>query len=188
MATFFYDQLSAHPITQALVKRQGLLGLGRLIRLLEDCTDAGLVGMTVPDWAQAMACPASDLEGLMSELTGLGVLGKQWADPGQGLAMVRLGDGLRFLLARPDPSTVLYTRAAQWAEWMTAELAAPGWLTSDPASQELFRRWCASNATLAEMNRAAELAALVPDISPTGLFNAWKQVRAERVSQAYSRA
>ena len=188
MASFVYDQFSQHPVAQAVTKRLGLLGFARLVKIVEECTDSGQVAMSWSDWLSTLECTRDQFDGLLACLAKLGVCTASQAEGVSAPLMLTLGAPLHFLLAKPDPATVILTTAAQWAEWLAVELAAPNWLLSDPASQELFRRWCASNVSLAEMCQAAELAAKVPDVTPVGLHEKWKEIRAKRVAQAYNRA
>lgn len=188
MATFIYHQLSENSTAQALISRLGLVGFARLIKIVEECTDAGQVAMSWSDWLSTLACTRDQFDELLTVLDKLGAFRASQAEGVSAPLMLSMGQPLQFLLAKPDPATVVFTKAAQWADWMAVELAAPNWCVTDPDSQELFRRWCASNVTLAEMQQAAELAAQVPDLTPNGLHAAWKQVRAARVAQAYNRA
>ncbi|MNO06813.1 hypothetical protein D3C81_2287580 [compost metagenome] len=61
----------------------------------------------------------------------------------------------------------------------------PRQVTSDPYTQQLFRRWCASNVTVTEMLQACELASQAPpDLSPTALHRHLQTVRRLRLEQA----
>lgn len=188
MATFTYHQLSENPTAQAITKRLGLIGFARLIKIVEECTDAGQVAMSWSDWLSTLDCTRDQFDELLVVLEKLDAFRASQAEGVSAPLMLSMGQPLHFLLAKPDPATVVLTTAMQWSDWMAVELAAPSWRITDPESQELFRRWCASNVTLAEMQEAAELAAKIPDLSPNGLHTAWKQVRAARVAKAYNRA
>jgi hypothetical protein len=188
MTAFFYDQFSTHPTVRTITQRLGLVGFARLVLILEECTDAGQVSMSRRDWLATLQCSAVEFDELLGVLDQVGAFRSSQLPGELAPLMLSMAQSLQFLLVKPDPATVVLTTAAQWADWMAVELAAPGWLTSDPASQELFRRWCASNVTLGEMSQAAELAALVPDLTPNGLHAKWKEVRATRVAHAYNRA
>lgn len=188
MATFRYDQFSVTSTAQSVIKMLGMGGFGRLIRVLEDCTDNGQLALSWSDWLSMLECNRDQFDAWLSTVVELGAF---TVSQGEGMSaplMLTLGQPLRFLLAHPDPASVVFTTAAQWSDWMTLELAAPARVVTDPASQELFRRWCASNVSLAEIQQAAERAALAHDVSPVGLHEQWKTVRTERVALAYNRA
>lgn len=188
MATFHYDQFSLNSTTQAVIKQLGMAGFGRLMRIVEECTDNGQVALSWSDWLSTLECTRDQFDELLSTLVKLEAFTATQDEGVSAPLMLTMGQRLRFVLKKPDPATVVFLSAAQWSEWLAVELAAPAWLIKDPASQELFRRWCASNVTLAEIQQAAERGALVHDVSPVGLHEQWKKIRAERVALAYNRA
>jgi len=102
--------------------------------------------------------------------------------------MLTMGQPLQFLLAKPDPATVIHTRAEQWENWIKTELCSPSWLVKDESTQALFRHWCASNVSIAEVTSALELAALANDLSPVGIHEQIKNARVSRLVQARTRA
>ena len=188
MATFQYDQFSQHPVARLIDKRLGMMGFARLVRIIEECTDSGQAAMARSDWFGALHCSPDEFDELLAVLDQAEAFKASQADGEYALLMLSMGPRLSPLLAKPDPSTVIHTDPAQWAEWMRVELAAPNWLLTDPASVELFRRWCATNVSLAEIQAAAERAAQSHDMKPVGLHEQLKKIRAERIAQAHNRA
>ena len=75
--------------------------------------------------------------------------------------------------------------ADQWRQWFEAELSMPPLLGKDPYTQDLFRRWCATNVTIAEMEQAIDLARNAnTGPSPAALHEFLKTVRNTKIERA----
>jgi hypothetical protein len=188
MATFTYNQLSDHPTVKAVTKRLGLVGYARLIKIIEECTDAGQVAMSWSDWLSTLDCTRDQFDDLLAVFAKLGAFRASQAEGVSAPLMLTMGQPLQFLLAKPDSATVIHTRAEQWESWIKTELCSPSWLVKDESTQALFRHWCASNVSIAEVTSALELAALANDLSPVGIHEKIKTARASRLVQARTRA
>jgi hypothetical protein len=189
MADFQHSSaLTQTPAVVAIRAKLGLTGYARLLLVLEECTDNGQAAMRRSDWLATLSCSGDDFDEFLALLAKTFAFHASQGEEVAAPLMLSIGPALAFLLAPPDPATVIYTEARQWSAWVMSELAAPAWLVNDPASQELFRRWCATNVSQAEMIRAAEQAGLARDLSPVGLHEQLKLTRAARLAQARTRA
>jgi len=188
MATFLYDQLSENQTVRRVTQRLGLLGFARLVKIIEECTDNGMVSLSWSDWLGLLECNREQFDELLAVLSKVGAFRASQAEGISAPLMLTMGQSLQFLLAKPDPATVIHTRPEQWESWIKTELCSPAWLVKDETTQTLFRHWCASNVSLAEVTSALELAALAKDLSPVGIHEQIKTARASRLVQARSRA
>jgi hypothetical protein len=69
--------------------------------------------------------------------------------------------------------------------WCETELNMRREVTSDPLTQALFRRWCASNVTVTEMIQACDEAAPSnPQLTPSVLHAQLQAVRRVRLEKA----
>lgn len=188
MATFLYDQLSENSTVRRVTGRLGLVGFARLVRIIEECTDNGMVSLSWSDWLGLLECNREQFDELLATLEKFGAFRASQAEGISAPLMLTMGQPLQFLLAKPDPATVIHTRPEQWEAWISTELCNPPWLVKDEATQALFRHWCASNVSLAEVASALELAALANDLSPVGIHEQIKNARVSRLVQARTRA
>lgn len=103
-------------------------------------------------------------------------------EPGAPLRVTLLQVGA-LLPTAVDPQ--LFNKACQWAAWCVAELGMPPDLTKDPYTQQLFRRWCASNVTVLEMHDAVQAAiAKQSSLSPSALHDELQLIRRQRLEKA----
>lgn len=180
--------LSAQPLARKVEQRFGLVGFARLVKLLELLAasaerDACVIALPASDWEEALQVGRADLDTFLAYLEAAGWLSRdQGAEPGAPLRVTLL-QAETLLPAATDPQ--LFSRANQWAQWCTAELGMPPGVTSDPYTLQLFRRWCASNVTLDEMQEAVQLAiAKHNSLKPTDLHEMLQAVRRTRLERA----
>ena len=186
--TFLYDQLSENETVRRITQRLGSVGFARLVKIIEECTDTGMVSLSWSDWLGLLECNRDQFDELLAVLDKFGAFRASQAEGVSVPLMLTMGQPLQFLLAKPDPATEVHTRPDQWETWIKTELCSPAWLVKDEATQALFRHWCASNVSLAEVSSAMELAALANDLSPVGIHEQIKTARASRLVQARSLA
>jgi hypothetical protein len=162
----------------------GLAGYARLLKLLEllagyDPSAAGVLTMTAAAWCESLSASPGELRQLFEHLGRSGWLRYSHDDGSIAVDLLKADDFL------PGPAPVLFADPAQWVFWCETELNMPRQVSSDPYTQQLFRRWCASNVTVTEMLQACELAAQgQPDLSPTALHRHLQTVRRLRLEQA----
>lgn len=176
---------SALPIVLKVEQRFGLGGFAHLVKLLElfavsPSRDAGLIELSVSDWHEALQTGPAGLPVFLAYLEAAGWLTQeQDAEPGAPLR-VTLSDFAAFL-----PVLELPRVANDWRLWFTAELSMPDAHAKDPYTQALFRRWCATNVTLEEMNAAVELAIQAGAApTPSNLHNFLMTVRKDKLERA----
>lgn len=180
---------SASAVVLSVEQRFGLIGYARLVKLLEllaassQC-EAGKLSMPISDWLDALQAPRDELHTLLNHLTKTGWLKySQDDEPGAPLVV----DFLQSDTFVPDDTPVLLTSADQWAFWCQTELNMPRLLTDDPYNLQLFRRWCASNVTVTEMQQACDAAiGIKADLSPNSLHKHLQNIRATRLAAAKS--
>jgi len=178
---------SASAIVVRVEKRYGLAGYARLVKLIEllgvnDRAAGGVVPLSMSDWLDALQASPDELHEFLGFLSKAGWLNYSVGhDPGAPL-VVEFHAADDFL---PDAAPILFTDPAQWVFWCETELNMPPRVSGDPYSQGLFRRWCASNVTVTEMQLACEAATKgQPDLSPSALHRHLQAVRLARLEQA----
>ena len=176
---------SALPIVLKVEQRFGAAGFARLVKLLEQFAgspsrDVGLIELAASDWRDALQVGPLELNVFLSYLAADGfLLLEQGAEPGAPLR-VTLTDFSAFLQPLQLPRV-----ANDWRLWFAAELSMSEVHGKDPYNQSLFRRWCATNVTIAEMNAAIELA--VKDgtgLTPANLHTLLMTVRKDKLEAA----
>lgn len=178
---------SAQPVVRKVEQRFGLAGFGRMVKIVEllatsNERTAGRVALRPSDWIDALQCVRHELDEFLGYLQKAGWLTVAQDDEGAPL-VVTLSNPAQYLPDGSDPQ--LFTEAAQWAEWCATDLTFPAWLINDPATQQLFRRWCAANVTTQEMAEAADLAiAAAKAVSPVELHEQLQAVRRQRLEKA----
>ncbi|MCE1119125.1 hypothetical protein, partial [Pseudomonas sp. NMI795_08] len=159
-------------------------GYARLVKLLEllagyDPAAAGVLTMTTAAWCEWLSASPGELRQFFEHLGRSGWLTYSQDDGSITVDLLKADDFL------PGPVPVLFSAPEQWAFWCETELNMPHHVTGDPYTLQLFRRWCASNVTVTEMQQACELAAQgQPDLSPTALHGHLSTVRRHRLEQA----
>jgi hypothetical protein len=182
--------LSASPVVINLERRFGLIGYARLLKMLEllavsPTREEGTVAMPLSDWLDALQAPHDELFTLLNALRQSSWLNYSHGDdPGSPLVV----DFLQADSFLPESTPILLQSGEQWAFWCETELNMPRHVTGDPYTQQLFRRWCASNVTVTEMLEACEAATkgAVVSLSPDSLHTQLQAVRGERLKKARS--
>jgi hypothetical protein len=186
--------LSGLVVVRKLEQRFGLAGYARLIKLLELISVSGPVIEGEPvslPWAdvleslQAGDMHAREFVSYCEEARALRVT----RDAGQ--LLVTLCGELVVLMAS-DPMVpevvvgpVLFETDDQWADWFSADLNCPPYLANDASTRYLFRRWCATNVTVAEVEAAIELAIKAKEAPlPAALHDHLKTVRNTKIECA----
>lgn len=176
---------SALPIVLKVEQRFGLAGFARLIKLLElfaasPSRDAGVIELPVSDWVDALQTGPHDVAVLLDYLSKDGWLTQEQADEPGAPLRITLTHFADFL-----PPLELPRIAEQWRSWFETELSMPPLLGKDPYTQDLFRRWCATNVTIEEMELAIELARKANTAaSPPALHEFLKTVRNTKIERA----
>jgi len=178
---------SAQPVARKVEQRFGLAGFARVVKILEllACSpDAatGIIAMPASDWLDALQCGRHELDEFLRFLQAAGWLTAEPSEPGTPLA-VTVTNAAAFLPDAADPQ--LFTRPEQWRAWCSVDLAFPQWLLDDPATQRLFRIWCAVNVTTEEL-QAAACAAIDAKaaLSPATLHEQLNIIRRARLERA----
>ena len=176
---------SALPIVLKVEQRFGMAGFARLIKLLElfassPSRHSGVIELPISDWVDALQAGPQDVNEFLAYLAKA-----EWLSVEQG---EEPGSPLRITLTAFEvflPPLELPKIADQWRRWFEVELSLPPLLAKDPYTQDLFRRWCASNVTIDDMELAIELARKANTApSPTALHDFLKTVRTTKIERA----
>ncbi|MQU22159.1 hypothetical protein GHO35_13520 [Pseudomonas helleri] len=175
----------ALPVVLKVEQRFGAAGFARLIKLLEQFAASpsrasGVVEQAASDWRSALQVGPLELNVFLAYLETAGFLAlEQAAEPGSPLR-VTLAECAAFL-----PPLQLPGVANDWRQWFAAELCLSEVQGKDPYNQSLFRRWCATNVTIEEMNAAIELAVKAgTTLTPPNLHALLMTVRKEKLDVA----
>ena len=181
------SQLSMSPLVRSLERRFGLVGFSRLVKMLEllaasEIAEGGVVPLPKSDWLDALQASTDELHELLNFLSKASWLSYSEGDEPGAPLVIHFQHADDFL---PSAEPILFTGADQWVFWLETELNMRREVTSDPASQALFRRWCASNVTVTEMLQACDEAAPTNlQLSPTVLHTQLQAVRRARLEKA----
>lgn len=191
-ATTFPVGLSEMVIGRKVEQRFGLLGLGRLLKLVELVTERADKTVTTPtavvawgDFLAALHCNQEDAGEFLSYCDHARVLDR--GDEDGRLRLTLVGE----LVARLVPPAAeplalgarqLFDTDKQWAEWFKADLNCPPYLVNDPTTRQLFRRWVASNVTTDEVEAATERAIKAGEAPhPAVLHDHLRALRADKL-------
>lgn len=167
-AAIFPVGLSEMVIGRKVEQRFGLLGLGRLLKLVELVTERADETVTTPtavvawgDFLAALHCNQEDAGEFLSYCDHARVLDR--GDEDGRLRLTLVGELVARLVPPAAEPLALGTRQLfdtdkQWAEWFKADLNCPPYLVNDPTTRQLFRRWVATNVTTDEVEAATERA------------------------------
>jgi hypothetical protein len=176
---------SALPIVLKVEQRFGPAGFARLVKLLEQFAaspsrDSGVIELPASDWRDALQAGPLELNLFLDYLAQDGWLSQeQDAEPGAPLRVTLTN------FAEFQPALELPRIADQWRRWFEFELSLPPLHGKDPYNQDLFRRWCATNVTIEEMEQAVELARQANTApSPAALHEFLKTVRNTKIVRA----
>ncbi|MFJ7111285.1 hypothetical protein ACIQU2_27470 [Pseudomonas sp. NPDC098740] len=162
--------LSEMVIGRKIEQRFGLLGLGRLLKLVElvvvradrSTTAPGLSAvMAWGDFLAALSCNQEDAGEFLSYCDHARVLDR--GDEGGRLRLTLVGELVARLIPPDAPAQavgerLLFNTDKQWVEWFKSDLNCPPYLLNDSATRQLFRRWCVTNVTVDEVEAATERA------------------------------
>lgn len=187
--------LSNLVVVRKVEQRFGFAGYARLIKLLElissmkPAVDESPLGMP---WADVLeALQVDDLRGrefltYCEDAKALRVTRRE------GVFEVALCGELVSLMANAPvglgnvPKLVLFESEREWADWFAADFNCPPYLVNDAYNRQLFRRWCAVNVTVAEIEAAVELAIGAKEAPhPVALHEHLKTVRIKKLEQAH---
>jgi hypothetical protein len=160
--------LSEMVIGRKVEQRFGLLGIGRLLKLVELVIERADGSRSAPtavlawgDFLAALHCNQEDAGEFLSYCDHARVLDR--GDEDGRLRLTLVGE----LVARFSPpdapakvvgERLLFNTDKQWVEWFKVDLNCPPYLLNDSATRQLFRRWCATNVTVDEVEAATERA------------------------------
>lgn len=170
-----------------LERRFGLIGYARLLKMLEllavsATRDIGTVSLPVSDWLDALQAPNDELYSFLNALQQAGWLSYSLEQECGAQLVVDFLQADSYL---PEQTPILLHMPEQWAFWCETELNMPRHVTGDPYTQQLFRRWCASNVTVTEMVQACEAATQGEiSLSPESLHKHLQTVRVARLEKA----
>lgn len=167
-ATTFPLGLSGMVIGRKVEQRFGLLGIGRLLKLVELVIERADGSRAAPtavvawgDFLAALHCNQEDAGEFLTYCDHARVLDR--GDEDGRLRLTLVGE-LVARFAPPDAPAkaigerLLFSTDKQWAEWFKSDLNCPPFLLNDSATRQLFRRWCATNVTVDEVEAATERA------------------------------
>jgi len=192
-AARFPAGISGTVIGRKIEQRFGLIGLARLLKLIEVVAERADPSAPAPvaviawgDFLAALHCDQEAGGDFLSYCDHARVLDRGNDD---GRLRITLVGELAARLA-PSESVVqtpagrfLFDTDKQWAEWFKSDLNCPPYLVNDPTTRQLFRRWCASNVTTDEVEAATERALKAGEAPhPAVLHDHIRAVRAEKLS------
>jgi len=186
--------LSDLVISRKLEQRFGLSGFARLIKMVElvaalSSTDAPTTAVVAwGDFMIAIGCNNESAGDFLAYCEQARVIERS-TDDGR-LRITLIGElGVMVASEAPPPALpvgpVLFTADKQWTGWFISELNCPPYLANDPLTRQLFRRWCATNVTLDEVQAAVELAIKASEAPmPAVLHDHLKTVRNTKIERA----
>lgn len=193
-ATIFPVGLSEMVIGRKVEQRFGLLGLARLLKLVELVMERVDRSTTVPgmsavvawgDFLAALHCSQEEAGEFLSYCDHARVLDRGNEDGRLRLTLV--GELVaRLVPAEAPPLAVgarqLFDSDKQWAEWFKADLNCPPYLLNDSATRQLFRRWVATNVTTDEVEAAIDRAIKASEAPhPAVLHDHLKALRVDKL-------
>lgn len=185
--------LSEMVIGRKVEQRFGLLGLARLLKLVELVTSRADTSISTPtavvawgDFLAALQCNQEDAGEFLSYCDHARVLDRGSEDGRLRLTLV--GELVARLAPPNDPARCLGDRLLfhtdkQWSDWFKADLNCPPYLVNDPATRRLFKRWCVSNVTTDEVEKATASAIKAGEAPHPAVLNDYlKALRIEKLS------
>lgn len=160
--------LSEMVIGRKIEQRFGLLGIGRLLKLVElvmgradGSTKAPTAVLAWGDFLAALHCNQEDAGEFLSYCDHARVLDR--GDEDGRLRLTLVGELVARLVPPDAPvqalgERLLFSTDKQWVEWFKSDLNCPPYLLNDSATRQLFRRWCVTNVTVDEVEAATERA------------------------------
>lgn len=186
--------LSDLVISRKLEQRFGLLGFARMVKLVE--LVAALSAADSPtsvvvawgDFMVAVGCNQETAGEFLAYCEQARVIDRSTEDGRLRLTLIGELAVMVTSEAPPPPvpsGPVLFSTDKQWTAWFIAELNCPPYLANDPVTRQLFRRWCATNVTVDEVQAAIELAIKASEAPhPAALHDHLKTVRNTKIERA----
>ena len=187
--------LSDLVVVRKVEQRFGFAGYARLIKLLElissmrpavDESPVGIAWADVLEALQADDLRAREFLAYCEDARALRVTRPE------GTFEVELCGELVALMASAPAvlssvsGRVPFESEKEWVDWFAADLNCPPYLANDACTRQLFRRWCAVNVTVAEIEAAVELAIGAKEAPhPAALNEHLKTVRKKKLELAY---
>ena len=182
-------------ISRKLEQRFGLIGLARLLKLVELVTDRlpaegpPSVVLAWGDFLTELSCNQEQAVEFLAYCDHARVLDQATDDGRLRLTLVgELASRLRPEVPTPLPQASgrqLFDTDKQWAAWFKDELSCPPYLANDPLTRQLFRRWCATNVTVDEIEAATERALKASEAPhPAVLHEHMKAIRQTKIERA----
>jgi hypothetical protein len=186
--------LSDLVISRKLEQRFGLLGFARMVKLVElvaamsDADSPASVVVAWGDFMVAVGCNQEAAGEFLAYCEQARVIDRATEDGRLRLTLIGELAVMVTSEAPPPPvpaGPVLYTTDKQWKDWFIGELACSPYLANDPSTRQLFRRWCATNVTIDEIEAAVELAIKASEApTPAALHDHLKTVRNTKIERA----
>jgi len=175
---------SALPVVLKVEQKFGIAGYARMIKLLEllavsPVRHTGVIELSESDWQEALQLGPALLSPFLSYLSRADWLSVEQSVEQGSLLRVTVIDFFPFLPAADAPG--LFTTPEQWCAWCAHELGMPPAVGTDPQSTRMFRRWCATNVTVVEVEAAIELAVRASE--PPVLVNLHKHLKTVRTTK-----
>jgi hypothetical protein len=182
-------------ISKKLEQRFGLIGLARLLKLVELVTERlpaegpPSVVLAWGDFLIELSCNQEQAVEFLAYCDHARVLDQATEEGRLRLTLVgELASRLRPVVPTPLPQASgrqLFDTDKQWAEWFKADLNCPPYLANDPLTRQLFRRWCANNVTVDEIEAATERALKGGEAPyPSVLHDHLKVIRQAKIARA----
>lgn len=178
-------------ITRKLEQRFGLIGVARLLKLVELVAERLDAAAKAPsavlawgDFMSALHCDGETAGDFLSFCDHARVLDRG-NDEGR-LRLTLLGE-LAACFAGAEAVEVerreVFTTAKQWSEWFAFDLNCPPYLANDPYTKKIFERWCITNVAVDEVQAAVERAIQRGEApQPAVLHDHLKALRLDRLS------
>lgn len=182
-------------ISRKLEQRFGLIGMARLLKLVELVTERlpaegpPSVVLAWGDFLTELSCNQEQAVEFLAYCDHARVLDQATEDGRLRLTLVgELASRLRPAVPTPLPQASgrqLFDTDKQWAVWFKDELSCPPYLANDPLTRQLFRRWCATNVTVDEIEAATERALQASEAPhPAVLHEHLKAIRQTKIERA----
>lgn len=173
----------------AVEQHFALVGFARYVKalaLIAGAGDAGRVSLSWEAWAASLAAQPEVVSEFFNYCQEQGVFTVD--DDGEQVA---LGCPSLVQVASDDPATpavespLLFTHSDQWVAWFIEEIAYPTKIANRADNVRMFRRWCASNVTVHEMNTAVQLTIKAgTGLGTSALHGHLQALRAQRIKEA----
>lgn len=182
-------------ISKKLEQRFGLIGLARLLKLVELVSERlpaeGPLTVVVAwgDFLAELSCNQEQATEFLAYCDHARVLDQASEDGRLRLTLVgELASRLRSPVPDPEPQAsgrLLFDTDKQWAAWFKDDLNCPPYLANDPQTRQLFRRWCANNVTVDEIEAATARAIAAGEAPlPLLLHDHMKVIRQAKIDRA----